>query len=99
MSFYPPDSHLYQESAPQEQFTKITEVSVLIDGTAIKQTLPTDPKEVSGNEVQSFVIVNDIDVEEELSKAQKDNTNFFKVLSMSFYSKVKSHSVDNQETR
>lgn len=97
MSSHPPDSFPYQGN----DYEKVTEVSVLIDGAAIKQTIPTDPNQVSGNEVQSFVIVNDIDVEEELSKAQKDkdNTNFFKVLSMSFYSKVKSHSVDNQETR
>lgn len=72
------------------------EISVLTE-TKVKST---DHKETSRDEFQSFVIVNDIDVEEEMTKAQKDeNRNFFKMLSMSFYGRVKSHSLDTQETR
>ena len=83
--------------APPSQTTKITEPS--IDAEAKQKTLISEPKEMSGNDVQSFVIVNDIDVEEELSKAQKEKTNYFKMLSMSFYGKVKSHSLEHQDSR
>jgi len=92
------NSHITEQfPAPLTQTTKITEPS--IDAEAKQKTLISEPREMSGNDVQSFVIVNDIDVEEEISKAQKEKTNYFKVLSMSFYGKVKSHSVEHQDSR
>ena len=104
MSFYPSEYHLQQNANTKETTTKVTDPSLSVEAEA-KQSLATE--HVSGEYVQSFVIVNDIDVEEELSKAKKlantnttnANNNFFKVLSMSFYGKVKSHSLDHQEAR
>jgi len=106
MSFYPSDYQLHQSAIAKETTTKVTDPSLSVEAEA-KQSLATEHREVSGEYVQSFVIVNDIDVEEELSKAKKEantnannaNNNFFKVLSMSFYGKVKSHSLDHQEAR
>jgi len=103
MSFYPSEYHLQQNATAKE--TKVTDPSLSVEAEA-KQSLATE-HQVSGEYVQSFVIVNDIDVEEELSKAKKlantntsnANNNFFKALSMSFYGKVKSHSLDHQEQR
>ena len=80
----------------KETNLKGTDQSML---TSHKQTFATERRETNADDVQSFVIVNDIDVEEELNKAQKDNQNYFKYLSMSFYGKVKSHSLDRQDTK
>jgi len=100
MSFYPPDTSLPQANLTKEGIQKLTDPSISVEGDN-KHSLVTEHREVSGDYVQSFVIVNDIDVEEELTKAKKEtaNNNFFKVLSMSFYGKIKSHSLEHQESR
>jgi len=64
-----------------------------------KQSFVTDQREVSAENVQSFVIVNDIDVEEELSKAQNSRNNAFQALSMSFYGKIKNLSPERQDPK
>jgi len=85
-----------QSPTAKETNTKVTDRSVLAEH---KQTFTTERRETNADDVQSFVIVNDIDIEEELNKARKDNQNYFKYLSMSFYGKVKSHSVDRQDSK
>jgi len=101
MSFYPPDTSLRQANLTKECIQKLTDPSISVEGDLNQKSQVTEHREVSGDYVQSFVIVNDIDVEEELTKAKKEtaNNNFFKVLSMSFYGKIKSHSLEHQESR
>ncbi len=95
MNLRPPEPSTPVAHPSKDIATKGTEPSVAGDLEFKQKSLATETKE-SNNDVQSFVIVNDIDVEEEISKAKKEQTNYFQVLSMSFYGKVKSHSHDSK---
>jgi len=86
---------MYLNSKPRRKKERTYSPSTLLQTITATETLPskTEPdfdQEAHNEDLGSMVIMDDFDVEEELQKAQREGSNIFKVLSMSFYEKGKS---------
>ena len=92
------ETPFFQPDPLEDSSDKFGDLSISIKSFDGQQSGRAESKEIANDEVQSFVIVNDIDVDEEINKAQMDNKSF-KVLSMSFYGQLKAHHLDAQDSR